>query len=138
MTTMTPDTFKLQMQRRCTNVIQHLNPKSLMYKHYTPVLLDAIATGKFLPANVGKLSAIKMCPEATEKESSWLNLQSSQKLEQAITTLYKCPNCKKSETTVKEIQTRSLDEASTIITTTFVIAVSFGIGYALGYKFTTI
>lgn len=57
----------------------------------------------------------KLCPSILQEEKIDLELRRQQKIEQKTSKAFKCKKCKASETTMQEMQTRSSDEAPTLL-----------------------
>ena len=93
---------------RCGIICLHLNEKNVISK---------LISGEWLPEDLGSKNAEDLCPEAFQLERQEIINRSYQKVDEAITTLYKCPSCKERYSTCREVQTRAADEASTIFCT---------------------
>ena len=96
---------------RCGTILRLLNPNSMSCKQYGNVLINKIISKEILPSEVGFLSEIDICPEATQKEREEIYRRSEQKVTEKESNLFICPHCKTRKCTYREVQRRSLDEA---------------------------
>lgn len=90
----------------CSRVLSNMNSG-------TVTLLDKIINGDINANNVATLSAVDLCPEASEVERSSIQLRLGQKIEDKFSSIYTCPKCKCKKTKVREYQSRSADECGT-------------------------
>jgi DNA-directed RNA polymerase subunit M/transcription elongation factor TFIIS len=92
-------------------VISNIDPTSSVKNVKT---YDQILSGKFDPFHLGDMSSREFCPELTADIERTIAQRSAQNIDAKVSTRFKCPQCGKSETFVKEVQTRSLDEGGTL------------------------
>lgn len=74
-----------------------------------------LINGTIDPTSVSKLDNKDLSPIHNEKIISELATRMNQGLTLKTSTLYKCRQCKRNETTVRSAQMRSLDEGETLI-----------------------
>ena len=109
--------FLCQYQLSCNKVTKNLDIESEVNSCY---LIDKVIDGKIDLDTIAELSSDKLCPDKSNNIKENLSLRNQQKLHYKTSTLYKCSNCGKKETILKQIQIKSLDEGfSTSLTCIF-------------------
>ena len=78
-------------------------------------LATALLNGIIDPSTVSKLNNKDISPLRNDKLIETLNTRLNQKITLKTSTLYRCRQCKKNETTVRSVQMRSLDEGESIV-----------------------
>ena len=81
-------------------------------------LLRAIICGRASARDIASMSVETLrncCPSILRAEREEIALRMMQKIEQKTSSLYKCKKCNANKTLVRETQTRSSDEAPTLM-----------------------
>lgn len=113
---LTPDfsvlAFEHLYRTRIMRITKNLDWESEVGDDY---LAMGLLQGKIDPTTVSKLDNKELSPLKNEKLINNLNERLNQKVTVKTSSLYKCRQCGKKETTVRSVQMRSLDEPSTLI-----------------------
>ncbi len=64
---------------------------------------------------ISKMKPEELSPSRNEQVLEKLTARRNQKMSVKVSTLYRCRQCKKNETTVRSVQMRSLDESETLV-----------------------
>ncbi len=94
----------------CSRVIANLNPNGLGESSH---LIDRVLSGSIDPYKIAEYSSQELYPEASSTERHQIELRLNQKVVEKVSHAHVCYKCGKNETTYKEYQARSADEAST-------------------------
>lgn len=78
-------------------------------------LIKAILERRIQAGHVANIGPDKLCPSVLQKEREEIELRRKQRVEEKTSKAYKCKKCGKNETTMQEMQTRSSDEAPTLV-----------------------
>lgn len=78
-------------------------------------LASCLLSGDIDPTTVSKLDNKDISPLHNEKLLENLTIRLNQTITLKTSTLYRCRQCKRNETTIRSIQMRSLDEPSTLV-----------------------
>ena len=78
-------------------------------------LATSLLNGDIDPSTVSKLDNKDISPLNNKKLVDDLAVRLNQTVTLKTSTLYRCRQCKRNETTIKSIQMRSLDEPSTLV-----------------------
>ncbi len=104
--------FEQLYRTRIMRITKNLDVNSeVADEHLATSLLD----GSIDPKTISKLENKELSPMHNEKLLSALNDRMHQKLTVKTSSLYRCRQCGKRETTVRSAQMRSLDESETLI-----------------------
>ena len=80
-------------------------------------LIDKIVNDEIDIDNIASLNAALLCPEKNNIIIEKINTRLSQKTIVKTSSMYTCRNCKKKEVSIKEVQLRRIDEATSISAT---------------------
>lgn len=69
------------------------------------------------PESLGAASSVDLNPLINQVYLEEISLREQQKIEMKFSKMYRCGRCKKSKTRIREIQSASLDEGSTLFIT---------------------
>lgn len=99
---------------RVGTVINHINPTGIVCRNYGTDILDRLISEASFPDDIGRMTAMQMCPQATQRERLEIECRSNQKVIKKWSELFKCPSCKTYKCTYDVSQKRSLDEPPTV------------------------
>jgi DNA-directed RNA polymerase subunit M/transcription elongation factor TFIIS len=100
---------------RCGTVLAHLDPRGSVTAAYGAHALDALLAGTMSAEEIGAADALTLNPSASEALRAELDTRSRQVVKQRVSTMFRCPKCGVKRCTYREAQTRSADEAQTIL-----------------------
>ena len=106
--------FKQKYNTICGLMLSNLDPDLLVYKESKISLISKLLRGEIYIHNIAYLIHEELFPELTENERRIINRRLKEKIELKTSNLYRCPKCKKNETTYYFKQIRSLDEPTSI------------------------
>lgn len=113
---LTPDfnveAFEQLYRTRIVRITKNLDVDSEVGDEH---LATSLLSGHIQPAAISKLENKDLSPSRNNKMLETLNLRLNQTSTVKTSSLYRCRQCKRNETTVKIIQMRSLDEPSTLV-----------------------
>ncbi|WRY69414.1 pI243L [African swine fever virus] len=110
-------TFLEEYSTRCGTINHIINCEKKSHQQQDNDALNKLISGELKPEAIGSMTFAELCPSAALKEKTEITLRSQQKVAEKTSQLYKCPNCKQRMCTYREVQTRALDEPSTIFCT---------------------
>lgn len=119
-----PEFVALYSSRLATISI-NLDPDSSICREYGTGLFRCINDGTVLPEDLGAMSAEALCPAAFQKEKEEIANRSGQKVEEKVSALWACPDCKARSCTYREVQDRAADEPASIYCTCTVCSRNF-------------
>lgn len=96
---------------RCGRVLALIDPGTASCRAYGPQLVPRLLDGSLCPRAVGALTEKELCPPAFAAESAEIRQRLAQKVVHKASNLFQCPFCKARNSTYREAQNRSLDEA---------------------------
>jgi DNA-directed RNA polymerase subunit M/transcription elongation factor TFIIS len=105
--------FLEMYSNRCSIIYNLLDINSSTCKLYGSTLIDQL--GSISLDEIGFKSEKELYPQATEKERKEILLRSEQHIIEKESNLFKCPNCKQSRVTYREVQLRAADEPADYI-----------------------
>lgn len=115
---LTPDfsvhAFEHLYRTRIMRITKNLDHESEVGDEY---LATGLLGGTIDPTTVSKLDNKELSPQSNQKFFNELNQRLNQKVSVKTSTLYRCRQCGKKETTIRSAQMRSLDEGETLIIT---------------------
>lgn len=113
---LTPDfellTFEQLYRTRIIRITKNLDVNSEVGDEH---LATALLNGIIDPSTVSKLENKDLSPLRNHKFIETLNTRLNQKITLKTSTLYRCRQCKRNETTVRSAQMRSLDEGESLV-----------------------
>lgn len=113
---LTPDfnveAFEQLYRTRIVRITKNLDVDSEVGDEH---LATSLLSGLIQPSTISKLENKDLSPSRNDKMLETLNLRLNQTSTVKTSSLYRCRQCKRNETTVKIIQMRSLDEPSTLV-----------------------
>lgn len=104
--------FEQLYRTRIMRITKNLDINSEVGDEY---LAMSLLSGNIEPSTISKLDNRFLSPLHNEKMFEELNTRLNQKITLKTSSLYRCRQCGKRETTIRSAQMRSLDEASTLI-----------------------
>lgn len=107
--------FKATYSPICAEVLSYINVNSLTCQTYGRQILDNIISGKLDPKKIAFQTCAQLCPESMRREKERIEIRMNQKIDVKVSKLFKCPYCKKSESSYKEVQKRALDEPASYV-----------------------
>lgn len=115
---LTPDfiipAFEQLYRTKIVRITKNLDINSEVGDEYLAV---GLLVGEIDPSTVSKLDNKDLSPSHNVKLLQALNNRLNQKMSVKTSTLYKCRQCGRKETTIRSAQMRSLDEGETLIIT---------------------
>lgn len=106
--------FEHLYRTRVMRITKNLDWESEVGDDY---LATGLIDGTIDPRNVSKMDSKELSPLKNAKLINHLNQRLSQTITVKTSTLYRCRQCGKKETTIRSAQMRSLDEGETLIIT---------------------
>jgi DNA-directed RNA polymerase subunit M/transcription elongation factor TFIIS len=82
-----------------------------------PPALAKILAGEWHPQALGAMTADQLCPQAGEAERSLIGRRSLQKVDEKVSSLFSCPQCRARRCTYRQVQIGAADEPSTFMCT---------------------
>jgi DNA-directed RNA polymerase subunit M/transcription elongation factor TFIIS len=107
--------FKASYSPICAEVLSYININSLTCKNYGRHIIDGIIQNKIDPKKIAFQPITQLCPESMRKEKEKIEVRMNQKIELKVSGLFKCPYCKESKSSYKEVQKRALDEPASYV-----------------------
>ena len=113
---LTPDftipTFEELYRTKVIRITKNLDINSEVGdEHLATTLLNGLVD----PTTISKLENKDLSPLRNDKLIETLNTRLNQTITLKTSTLYRCRQCKRNETTVRSVQMRSLDESETLV-----------------------
>lgn len=113
---LTPDfsihAFEHLYRTRMMRITKNLDHESEVGDEY---LATGLLSGTIDACTVSKLDNKELSPQSNEKFFDELNQRLNQKVSVKTSTLYRCRQCGKKETTIRSVQMRSLDEGESLV-----------------------
>jgi DNA-directed RNA polymerase subunit M/transcription elongation factor TFIIS len=107
--------FKASYSPICAEVLSYINVNSLTCKNYGRSIIDGIIQNKIDPKKIAFQPINQLCPESMRREKERIEVRMNQKIELKVSGLFKCPYCKESKSSYKEVQKRALDEPASYV-----------------------
>jgi DNA-directed RNA polymerase subunit M/transcription elongation factor TFIIS len=93
------------------DLLQNLNPNTMVQNK---TLCKAVDEGKIMPQTLAFLKPYELDPEKWDELIKKAALKEEKKKNMSVVDIYTCRKCKANKCTIREAQTRSLDEPMTI------------------------
>lgn len=97
---------------RLSIILNHIMPDTLTNKLYGAEALALLKSGELPPEALAVMEDTDLCPKAIEKECTEIADRNKQRVVEKFSTLFQCRICKDRKCLIREVQTRSLDEAA--------------------------
>ena len=110
---------------RLATVLMNLDPESSICREYGTRIYQRLVEGSLQPGELGAMSAESLCPAAFQKEKEEIASRSGQRVEEKVSALWACPECKARSCTYREVQDRAADEPASIYCTCTVCGHNF-------------
>lgn len=104
--------FEQLYRTRVTRITKNLDINSEVGDDY---LVNKIIDRDIDISTISKLTPEELSPAKNTRLLEELNARRTQKMSVKVSTLYRCRQCGKNETTVRSVQMRSLDEGETLV-----------------------
>jgi len=104
---------------RCGLVSSNIDPGGSVVKSIEggTWALDCLASKKWLPQDLGTMTATQLCPMAGKAERDKITHRLQQHIEEKTSSLFACPHCHKRNHTYRQVQIGAGDEPSTFMCT---------------------
>lgn len=104
---------------RCGEVASNIDPDGPVVRGVEggAWALDHLASGEWLPEDLGTMAATDLCPQASRAERDEIARRLNQVVEERTSSLFACPRCRKRNHTYRQVQIGAGDEMSTFMCT---------------------
>ena len=103
------DDFRAIYSRTTARVITHFDQL-----REASDIMNKLWSGAFDIDRIAFMTHEELMPDRNKKLVDALNIRKSQKIEQKVCTIYRCPKCGSRAATARDVQLRALDEGSNI------------------------
>lgn len=93
------------------------NVRGQLVKKFGLGFVRKVLLGEIAPARIGKMTSHDIHPEGYRKEQNIIDVRRKQRVNEKVSTLFRCPVCKVKRCTYREVQDRSPDEPTSIYCT---------------------
>jgi DNA-directed RNA polymerase subunit M/transcription elongation factor TFIIS len=97
---------------RLSIVLNHIVPDTITNKLHGAEALEKLKSGALAPEALAVMEDTELCPKAIERERAEIADRNKQRVVEKFSTLFQCRICKDRRCSIREVQTRSLDEAA--------------------------
>lgn len=97
---------------RLSIVLNHIIPDTITNKLHGAEALEKLKSGELAPEELAVMEDTELCPKAIERERAEIADRNKQRVVEKFSTLFQCRICKDRRCSIREVQTRSLDEAA--------------------------
>lgn len=112
-----PKNWKNRLFTSLYNIITYRVQKNLYIPGQDTYLSKKLVSGELSALTVGSMSSAELCPDKTKDIYAEIEERKHQKIKKKFSTQHECFKCGGRKTSERELQTRGLDEGSTLIIT---------------------
>jgi DNA-directed RNA polymerase subunit M/transcription elongation factor TFIIS len=111
------DLFLSIYSRRCAAVAVNIDPSRSVARTFGIPMVKLLIANEVTLEQIGQMTEMELCPQASNRETTALEIRRQQRIETRSSSLFRCKRCGARECEYSEHQTRAADEPSDLFIT---------------------